>query len=84
MRLRFDKQQTMKKLDVLFNGWGESWTLGTLAANGTETVFEYSPQALKRGVELSPVHLKLRAEAFSGFLDHQAFLPGLEIGRAHV
>jgi serine/threonine-protein kinase HipA len=67
----------MKKLDVLFNGWGESWTLGTLASNGIDTVFEYSPQALKRGIELSPVHLKLRAEAFSGFLGHQAFLPGL-------
>jgi serine/threonine-protein kinase HipA len=67
----------VKKIEVVFNGWGESWTLGTLASNGPHTVFEYSPQALQRGIELSPVHLKLRAEAFSGFLDHQAYLPGL-------
>jgi serine/threonine-protein kinase HipA len=67
----------MKKIEVVFSGWGESWTLGTLASNGTDTVFEYSPQALQQGVELSPVHLKLRTEAFSGFLEHQAFLPGL-------
>ena len=67
----------MNKVDVVFAGWGQSWVLGTLATSGLDTVFEYSPEALQRGVELSPLHLKLRREAYSGFLDHQAFLPGL-------
>lgn len=67
----------MKKLDVLFEGWGQSWTLGTLADNGQQVIFEYSPEALTRGIELSPRHLKLRAQAYSGFPSYLGHLPGL-------
>ncbi len=67
----------MKKLFVYYNGWGEHWLLGTLADNGAELLFEYSPEALKQGFELSPRHLKLRREAYGGFPDHQQRLPGL-------
>lgn len=67
----------MKKLLVYYNGWGERWLLGTLADNGDELLFEYSPDALKQGLELSPRHLKLRPEAYAGFPHYLQRLPGL-------
>lgn len=67
----------MKKLHVRYRGWGENWLLGTLADDGVELLFEYSPQALAQGLELSPRHLKLRAGAYGGFPAHQHRLPGL-------
>jgi serine/threonine-protein kinase HipA len=67
----------MKLLSVVYNGWGEQWTLGTLADDGQHILFEYSPEALRRGIELSPRHLPLRAEGFGGFPPHQQQLPGL-------
>jgi len=67
----------MKKLAVYYCGWGEDWPLGLLADDGATLLFEYSPEALARGLELSPLHLKLRAEAYGGFPDFQLRLPGL-------
>jgi serine/threonine-protein kinase HipA len=67
----------MKLLNVIYQGWGEQWQLGTLADNGHDILFEYSPEALRRGLELSPRHLPLRALAFGGFPEHQQRLPGL-------
>jgi serine/threonine-protein kinase HipA len=67
----------MKKLDVYFHGWNERWMLGTLADNGQDLLFEYSPAALERGIEFSPRHLKLRAEAYGDFPIFQFKLPGL-------
>ncbi|MGZ8257474.1 MAG: HipA N-terminal domain-containing protein, partial [Gallionella sp.] len=67
----------MKKLSVLYRGWGESWPLGTLADNGRELLFEYSPQALAQGLELSPRHLKLKPDAYGDFPSHLEHLPGL-------
>lgn len=67
----------MKLLTIIYNGWGEQWPLGMLADDGQHILFEYSPEALRRGVELSPRHLPLRAEGFSGFPPHQQQLPGL-------
>ena len=67
----------MKKLEVFFRGWGQNWLLGTLADNGAELLFEYSPQALAQGIELSPRMLKLRTGAYGGFPAHQHRLPGL-------
>lgn len=66
----------MKKLDVYYAGWGEDWPLGTLADDGQTLLFEYSPAALERGLELSPVHLKLRADAYGGFPRFLHRLPG--------
>jgi hypothetical protein len=43
----------MKLLNVIFNGWGERWQLGTLADNGKDILFEYSPEALRRDIELA-------------------------------
>lgn len=49
----------MKKLQVIYNGWGERWPLGTLADTGKALVFEYTTQATERGLELSPMHYPL-------------------------
>ena len=67
----------MKKLFVYYNGWGEHWLLGTLADNGNDLLFEYSSEALKQGLELSPRHLKLREEAYGNFPEQLQWLPGL-------
>lgn len=60
----------MKLLTVHYCGWGEDWPLGRLADDGQSLLFEYSPEALSQGLELSPLHLKLRADAYGGFPIH--------------
>ena len=67
----------MKKLSVYYEGWGERWQLGTLADDGLHLLFEYSAEALRQGLELSPRHLALRAPAYGEFPAHQMRLPGL-------
>lgn len=67
----------MKALQVSYCGWGEDWLLGTLADDGSNLLFEYSAEALRQGLELSPVHLRLRAAAYGNFPAHQLRLPGL-------
>lgn len=67
----------MKKLSVYYEGWGERWLLGTLADDGLHLLFEYSAEALRQGLELSPRHLALRAPAYGDFPAHQMRLPGL-------
>lgn len=67
----------MKKVDVLFSGWGQRWVLGTLADDGRQLIFEYSAEALRRGVEHSHLKLPLRREAHGGFPAHLNHLPGL-------
>lgn len=67
----------MKKLDVRYCGWGEDWLLGTLADDGKALLFEYSQEALAQNLELSPRHLKLRAQAYGDFPAFQQRLPGL-------
>ncbi len=36
----------MNKLLVRFDGWGQSWPLGTLFDTGREVLFEYTPEAI--------------------------------------
>jgi serine/threonine-protein kinase HipA len=67
----------MKLLDVIYAGWGEEWTLGTLAEAGRTLLFEYSAEAHRQGLELSPHRLPLQVPAFQGFPAHQWRLPGL-------
>ncbi len=67
----------MKKLSVNFRGWGQDWRLGTLAEHAGVVAFEYSGEALNRGVEFSGLNLKLRPEAYSNFPRHLSNLPGL-------
>lgn len=66
----------MKKLSVFYNGWGERWHLGTLADNGKQLLFEYAQTAIQQGLELSPVEVKLRSQAYGGFPEHLQRLPG--------
>ncbi len=67
----------MNRLTVLYQGWGQRWPLGTLAHAGDKTVFEYSPEALRQGLELSPYRLALRQQAYTGAPALYAGLPGL-------
>lgn len=67
----------MKKLVVHYCGWGEDWPLGQLADDGANLLFEYSPEALAQGLELSPLRLKLRSTAYGDFPSFQHRLPGL-------
>ncbi len=67
----------MKKLSVFYSGWGEHWHLGDLADDGMNLLFEYSEVALKNNLELSPLKLPLRREAYSNFPQYQDRLPGL-------
>lgn len=69
----------MKKVDVHYNGWGENWHLGTLAEDGRRVpriLFEYSPEALRQGIEHSPRHLPLSTQTYGPFPDHLMHLPG--------
>ena len=55
----------MKELTVTYRGLGSSFVLGTLADDGQDVLFQYAPQALERGLQLSPIRLPLRAAAYS-------------------
>lgn len=66
---------TIQLLDVIYEGWGERWTLGRLADDGSQLLFQYSKEAQVQGLELSP-RLPVRPQAFHGFADHQFRLPG--------
>ena len=67
----------MKIVHVLYQGWGENWPVGTLADDGQQLLFEYSPQALAEGLSLSPRYLPLQKQAIGHFPPHQWRLPGL-------
>lgn len=67
----------MKKLRVRYRGWGEDWPLGELADDGRDLLFEYSKEALREGLELSPLRLPLRPQAYGDFPGHLLRLPGL-------
>ena len=48
----------LKKLNVYYNGWGEYWLWGTLVSSTAITgqpliAFEYSADAIRKGLELS-------------------------------
>ena len=58
-------QKTLYKLHVYYNGWGEHWLLGTLASDGKQTLFEYSSDAIAKGLELSPRYLMLSNQTYS-------------------
>jgi serine/threonine-protein kinase HipA len=67
----------MKKLHVHYCGWGEYWPLGVLAETREQLLFEYSPEALAQGLELSPHTLRLGPQTFADFPRFQLRLPGL-------
>jgi serine/threonine-protein kinase HipA len=54
----------VKELQVTYNGLGASFVVGTLAEDAHDLLFQYSAQALERGLELSPIRLPLRTAAY--------------------
>jgi serine/threonine-protein kinase HipA len=66
----------MKKLNVMYNGWGKSIHYGTLAEKDQAIYFEYTPEALKSNIQLSPIQTPLSAGLFHDFPSYQDNLPG--------
>lgn len=70
------------RVEVWYEGWGERWLWGTLATTTALTrrpliFFEYSQQALEKGLELSAHTLPLKGEKLRrNFPEHQLGLPG--------
>ncbi|MCF9047445.1 type II toxin-antitoxin system HipA family toxin [Acinetobacter nectaris] len=70
------------KLNIFYNGWGEYWHWGTLISSTAMTsrpliAFEYSEEAIGRGLELSSYLLPLKGERLrKDFPAHQKGLPG--------
>jgi len=71
-----------EKNHVYYDGWGEHWHWGTLVSSSALTgrpliAFEYSDEAIKRGLELSAYRLPLNGSKFrKDFPQHQMGLPG--------
>lgn len=71
-----------EQIDVFYNGWGEHWRWGRLVSSDAITgrplvAFEYSDEALARGLELSALRLPLKGPRLRrDFPHHQAGLPG--------
>jgi len=71
----------IKQVQVFYNGWGEHWLWGRLlqtSSAGRPTIsFEYSDEALAKGLELSSYTLPLEGPKLrQGFPQHQWQLPG--------
>jgi serine/threonine-protein kinase HipA len=67
----------VKKLLVRYCGWGESWPLARLADDGRLLLFEYGEEALRENLQLSPIRMPLRAQAYGDFPAYLLRLPGL-------
>lgn len=67
----------VKNLSINYQGWGECWPWGRLADDGERLLFEYTKEALQKGVELSPLNLPLQTQPFEPFPPHQWGLPGI-------
>lgn len=68
------------KVNVFYEGWGERWHWGTLAMATTQNspiLFEYTPEALRQGLELSALHLPLNSRTYSDFPSFNERLPGV-------
>jgi serine/threonine-protein kinase HipA len=70
----------MRELQVTYHGTGKPVPLGTLATDGRDVLFEFSPEALAQRLDLSPIRLPLRTLAYpdkqSDYVDTQR-VPGL-------
>ena len=49
---------------MTYQGLGTPFVLGSLADDGEDVLFQYSPYALERGLQLSPIRLPLRVLAY--------------------
>lgn len=67
----------MRKLNVIYNGWGERFILAVLADDGKDLLFEYTPEAIESNLQLSPFKLPLSTKAYGYFPEHLLRLPGI-------
>ena len=81
----------LKKLNVYYNGWGEYWLWGTLVSSTAITgrpliAFEYSAEAISKGLELSSYLLPLKGDPLrTNFHAHQMGLPGpISVSYTHL
>lgn len=71
-----------KQVQVFYRGWGEHWLWGSLLESGASSgrpqiSFEYSHEAVQRGLELSAYRLPLQGPRLrQNFPAHQYGLPG--------
>lgn len=66
----------MKKLNVIYNGFGEYIHYGLLAETNQGLYFEFTAEALKSNIQLSPIKTPLSLGVFQGFSRDQDYLPG--------
>ena len=68
----------LSQLQVVYSGWGEQWVLGQLAESAVSGhyLFEYTREAVDRGIEFSPLQLPLSTDTWANFERFQAWLPG--------
>ena len=77
-----ENKSMLEKLNVYYNGWGEYWLWGTLVSSTAITgrpliAFEYSAEAISKGLELSSYLLPLKGDPLrTNFPAHQMGLPG--------
>lgn len=78
MRELKSNYQPLQRLEVIYEGWGEHWPMGILAAGRQrgEWLFEYSEQSIQRGIEFSPLLHPPVSTTYSGFERHQEGIPG--------
>jgi serine/threonine-protein kinase HipA len=60
----------MKELKVMYRAYGANIEVGTLADDGNDVLFQYSPEAIAKRLELSPVRLPLRTLAYPDQQQH--------------
>jgi serine/threonine-protein kinase HipA len=69
----------VKELSVVYRGFGQSVPVGTLADDGQVVLFQYAAQAIKLGLDLSPLRAPLRLAAYpdkQGEYRHLHDVPG--------
>jgi len=72
----------VNKVDVWYEGWGDRWLWGSLVSSTALTgrpviLFEYSEEAIRRGLELASLTLPLKGPRLRrDFPVHQMGLPG--------
>jgi len=72
----------VNKVDVWYEGWGDRWLWGSLVSSTALTgrpviLFEYSEEAIRRGLELASLTLPLKGPRLrKDFPVHQMGLPG--------
>ncbi|MDF7662285.1 type II toxin-antitoxin system HipA family toxin [Erwiniaceae bacterium L1_54_6] len=70
--------QPLQRLEVIYQGWGEEWPLGILAAASGrgQWLFEYSQESIQHGIEFSPLLHPTDSTTYADFERHQEGVPG--------